>query len=152
MRVSAKVDYAVRAMVELAVAAGDGPVKGEQLARAQAIPVNFLENILGELRRAGLVGSQRGADGGYWLALPAERINVAEVIRVVEGPLADVHGTAPENLAYAGSAKSLQSVWIATRANLRAVLEQVTIADIADGRLPALVKSLADDPDAWARR
>ena len=152
MRVSAKVDYAVRAMVELAVAEGAGPVKGEQVARAQSIPVNFLENILGELRRAGLVGSQRGADGGYWLAVPAERISVAEVVRVVEGPLADVHGTAPEKLTYSGSATALQAVWIATRANLRAVLEEVSIADIAVDRLPAVVADLVADPDAWSRR
>jgi Rrf2 family protein len=151
VRVSAKVDYAVRAIVELATADA-GPLKGDQLAAAQDIPLKFLENILGELRRAGMVGSQRGSSGGYWLAMPPEEISVADIIRAVEGPLADVHGTPPERLAYHGSAAALREVWIATRANLRAVLETVTVADIAKRSLPRHLVRLVDDPQAWRRR
>lgn len=151
MRVSAKVDYAVRALAELA-AAGAGPVKGDVIAGAQDIPWKFLENIMGDLRRAGMVASQRGAVGGYWLSVPAETISVADVIRAVEGALADVRGEPPEDVAYPGPAASLRDVWIATRATLRSVLEVVTIADIAGGRLPPSVAQLTRDPDAWARR
>lgn len=150
MRVSAKVDYAVRALAELAVA--DGPVKGEAIANSQQVPVNFLENILSELRRAGLVASQRGSVGGYWLAVPANTITVADVIRTVEGPLADVRGKALEALEYTGPAESLRDVWVATRASLRSVLEAVTIADVAAGSLPPVVKELTSPPDAWLRR
>jgi Rrf2 family protein len=152
VRVSAKVDYAVRALVELAAADAGRPLKGDQIARVQGIPVNFLENILAELRRARLVGSQRGAEGGYWLATPADGITVADVIRAVDGPLADVHGTAPEELEYPGAAGALRDVWVATRANLRAVLENVTIADIVADTLPAKLRKLLAGPDAWARR
>ena len=151
MRVSAKVDYAVRAAVELA-AAGEGPVKGDRIAGAQKIPLKFLENILSELRRAGIVASQRGADGGYWLAVDAGEVTIADVIRAVEGPLADVHGTPPERLAFKGTAAPLKEVWVATRASLRTVLEEVTLADIASGELPAVVGELVSDPTAWARR
>ena len=152
MRVSAKVDYAVRAVVELAVAAGEGPVKGDQIATAQKIPLKFLENILSELRRAGMVSSQRGADGGYWLAKPAEAISIADIIRAVEGPLADVRGIPPENLEYEGPAGPLKPVWIAARASLRSVLEVVTIDDIARDHLPPVVAKLLSDPESWARR
>lgn len=148
MRVSAKADYALRATIELA-ADGDGPVKGERIAQAQEIPLKFLENILGDLRHAGLVRSQRGVEGGYWLARPAEEITVAEVVRAVEGPIANVRGIGPEQVTYAGSAERLRDVWIAVRANLRAVLEEVTIADLARGELPASVEALVRDPDAW---
>jgi Rrf2 family protein len=148
MRVSAKVDYALRAVIELA-ASGDGPVKGERIAQAQEIPLKFLENILGDLRHAGLVRSQRGVDGGYWLGRPAEEITVAEVVRAVEGPIANVRGVGPEQVEYAGSAERLREVWIAVRANLRAVLEQVTIADVASGDLPLSVEELTSNPDAW---
>ena len=151
MRISAKADYALRAAAELATADG-GPVKGEQLASAQQIPPKFLENILGDLRHAGLVRSQRGADGGYWLQRPAEEITLAEIVRAVEGPLATVRGQRPEDVAYTGAAEQLQRVWIAVRLNLRAVLEQVTVADLAAGRLPAKVERLADDPEAWVTR
>lgn len=151
MRVSAKVDYAVRALVELA-AAGEGPVKGEVIAAAQDMPLRFTENILSELRRAGVVASQRGADGGYWLRVPAESVTIADVIRHVEGALADVRGEPAEEVAYAGAAVALQDVWIATRATLRAVLETTTIADVAAGKLPDEVRRLAADPDAWSRR
>ena len=148
MRVSAKVDYALRAVIELA-AAGDGPIKGERIAQAQEIPLKFLENILGDLRQAGIVRSQRGADGGYWLARPPEEISVADVVRTVEGPIANVRGIGPESVSYGGSAERLQDVWIAVRANLRAVLERVTIADVASGDLPDAVADLVRDPDAW---
>ncbi len=148
MRVSAKADYAIRAAVELA-AAGTGPVKGEQLAQAQEIPPNFLENIMGDLRNAGLVASRRGADGGYWLARPAAEIALADVIRAVDGPLANVRGVRSEQVAYTGSAERLRDVWIAVRASLRAVLERVTLEDVARGNLPASVEALARDPDAW---
>src|SRR5881394_1230516 len=148
MRVSAKVDYAVRDAVELAVA-GDGPVKGERIADAQKIPLKFLENILLELKHAGLVQSQRGAEGGYWLARPAGEIALAEVIRAVEGPIANVRGERPEQVEYPGAAEPLREVWIAVRANLRAVLENVTLADVAAGNLPEEVSRIAADPDAW---
>ena len=135
-------------MIELA-AADEGPVKGERIAQAQEIPLKFLENILGDLRQAGLVRSQRGVEGGYWLARDADEITVAEVVRAVEGPIANVRGVGPEQVTYAGSAERLREVWIAVRANLRAVLEQVTIADVARGELPASIEELASDPDAW---
>ena len=150
MRITAKADYAVRAAVELAAAADAGrPVKGEQLARAQGIPQNFLENILTELRRAGIVRTRRGADGGYRLARPAAEIMVADVLRAVEGPLAAVQGVRPDELEYQGSAARLPEVWVALRASLRDVLEHVSVADIADGRLPAVVKERTRSKDAW---
>src|SRR6201999_2680565 len=120
VRVTAKVDYAVRAVLELATA-GDGPVKGERIATAQEIPVKFLENILIDLRHAGIVRAQRGAEGGYWLARSPDEITLGEVIRAVEGPLASVRGEPPEEMAYSGSAEHLQTVWIAVRASLRSV-------------------------------
>ena len=149
MRVSAKADYAVRAAVELA-AAESPPVKGESISQAQEIPLKFLENILGELRHAGLVRSQRGTEGGYWLARPADEITIADVIRAVEGPLASVRGSSPETLQYAGRAEPLGKLWVAVRANLRAVLESVTLADIASGDLPDLIDELTSDPEVWA--
>ena len=148
MRVSAKADYALRAAAELA-SAEPGPVKGERVAQAQGIPLKFLENILLELRHHGLVQSQRGADGGYWLARPAEDISLAEVIRAVEGPLANVRGNRPESLAYDGTAEPLRDVWIAVRASLRSVLEQVTLADLAAGELPPRIRELTESPEAW---
>jgi Rrf2 family protein len=148
MRVSAKADYAVRAAAELA-AAGEGPVKGEALAQLQGIPLKFLENILGELKHAGLVRSQRGAEGGYWLARPANEITIADVIRAVEGPLASVRGESPENVKYGGAAEALGKLWVAVRANLRAVLEETTIADVAEGDLPGIVDEITSDPQAW---
>jgi Rrf2 family protein len=151
VRVSAKADYAVRAALELAAADG-GPVKGDRIAEAQAIPLKFLENILIDLRNAGLVRTQRGPEGGYWLARPASEIAVADVIRAVEGPLAAVRGEPPESLAYGGPAESLQAVWIALRANLRAVLEQVTLAEVAAGELPEELVRLTRAPEAWTRR
>jgi Rrf2 family protein len=152
MRISAKADYAVRAVVELAADDGEKPLKAERIANAQGIPLNFLENILGELRHAGLVRSHRGAEGGFRLARPPEEITVADVIRAVEGPLASVRGAPPEEAAYNGAANSLPRVWIAVRANLRRVVEAVTIADIAAGKLPATVDQLTEDPGAWVTR
>ena len=151
VRVTAKVDYALRALVELAATDG-ATVKGEALATAQGIPLKFLENILAELRRAGLVGSQRGADGGYRLQRAASEISVADVIRAVEGPLADVHGTSPERLTYRDPATSMRDVWIATRSALRDVLEETTIAAIVSGELPPSVTEQLDRPGAARRR
>ncbi len=151
MRLSAKSDYAVRAAVELA-GGGDGPIKGEDLARAQEIPLKFLENILSDLRHAGLVRSQRGAVGGYWLAKAPKEISVADVIRAVDGPLATVRGQRPEDIEYAGSAEPLSRLWIAVRYSLRSVVENVTLADLAAGRLPAKIDRMADDPQAWETR
>ncbi|MGH9274956.1 MAG: RrF2 family transcriptional regulator [Acidimicrobiales bacterium] len=157
MRITAKVDYAVRAGAELAAAqaAAEGtraPMKGEAIATAQSIPMRFLESILAELRRSSIIGSQRGSDGGYWLARPAAEVSVADVIRAVEGPLADVHGTPPEEVTYEGAAAELQRVWIATRVALREVLETTSLADIASGALPSAVGALAARPDGWVRR
>jgi Rrf2 family protein len=151
MRISARADYALRAAAELA-AAGGGPVKGDALATAQSIPAKFLENILADLRHARLVRSQRGSDGGYWLAQPAEDITLADVIRAVEGPLAAVRGEAPEDVEYPGPAKDLQDIWIAVRAAVRGVVEHVTLADLASGNLPAEIRALGQDPDARIRR
>ena len=149
MRVSAKADYAVRAAIELAGEEG-AVVKGERIASAQQIPLNFLENILLDLKQAGIVSSRRGPDGGYFLAVPAAQVSIADIIRATEGPLATVRGVRPQNLEYAGSAEPLQQVWIALRASLRAVLEDVSLADVVAGQLPDAVVSLSDDPEAWA--
>ncbi len=151
MRISAKVDYAVRAAVELA-GAEEGPVKGDLIAEAQGIPLKFLENILGELKHVGIVNSRRGAHGGYWLAKPADEITLADVVRAVEGPLASIRGEPPDAIAYKGAAVPLQKVWIALRANLRAVLEEVTLADIVSNQLPAQVRELSEPAEAWSPR
>jgi Rrf2 family protein len=151
MRVSAKADYAVRAAAELA-AADEGPVKGERLAEAQDIPLQFLEHILLELKHAGIVRARRGAKGGYWLARPADDVTIAEIIRAVEGPIAHVQSAPPEAITYRGNAAHLQDVWIAVRANLRAVLESVTLADLVAGDLPPVVEHLTGSPDAWVSR
>ena len=152
MRISAKADYAVRAAVELAAATDEKPVKAERIATAQGIPLNFLENILGELRHAGIVRSHRGAEGGFRLAKPATELTVADIIRAVEGPLASVRGGPPEEAEYPGAAASLPRVWIAVRANLRRVMEHITVADIAGGQLPKSIDKLAEDPEAWVTR
>ena len=151
MRVSAKADYAVRAAAELATAAA-GPLKGERIAEAQHIPLKFLENILAELKHAGIVASQRGAEGGYWLAEPAAEVTLADIIRVVDGPLANVRGARPESVGYGGSARHLLDVWIAVRVSLRSVLERVTLADLVAGALPGEVRELTADADAWVSR
>jgi Rrf2 family protein len=152
MRISAKADYAVRAAIVLATSPDGRPVKAERIATAQAIPLNFLENILGELRHAGIVRSQRGADGGFRLAKPADHVTIADVMRAVEGPLATVRGGPPEESSYPGAASELPRVWIAVRKSLRQVVEQVTVADVANGRLPRAVVKLSEDPDAWVTR
>ncbi len=143
MRISAKSDYAVRAMAELAVAGEQGAVKAEQISVAQDIPLNFLLGILRELRNSHLVRSQRGRDGGYVLSRPAEQITLADVIRAVDGPLANVRDLSLTDLSYPGAAASLREVWMAVRGSLRDVLENVTVADLASGRLPRNVKALA---------
>jgi Rrf2 family protein len=148
VRISAKVDYAVRAMCELAAYGPDTSRKAEQIAAAQEIPQSFLENILADLKRAGLIRSLRGQVGGSRLARPATAITIADIIRAVEGPLADVRGVRPEALAYEGPAASLRDVWLANRVAVRRVLELVTIADVASGTLPPAVRELLDDPDA----
>ncbi|MER7734011.1 Rrf2 family transcriptional regulator [Streptomyces erythrochromogenes] len=149
MRISARADYAVRAALQLAVAQDDGPVKAEAIADAQDIPHKFLEGILNDMRRGGLVLSQRGGNGGYRLAKPAGAISIADVIRVVDGPLVSVRGVRPPDLSYSGAAQSLLPLWIALRSNVREILEGVSLADVATSDLPADVSALTDVPDAW---
>jgi Rrf2 family protein len=148
VRVSAKVDYAARAAAELSTSSG-APIKADRIAAAQDIPVKFLETILLEMKHAGIVRSQRGPDGGYALARPAEDISLADVIRAVDGPLANVRGDRPENMEYQGAAERLTDVWIAVRAALREILESTSLADLRDGTLPSRVSELAADPEAW---
>ncbi|WP_433729901.1 RrF2 family transcriptional regulator [Nocardia sp. CA-129566] len=165
MHITAKVDYAVRTLLEIArapktdnavvgaTAVQVAPVvKAEAISTAQHIPPKVLETVLAELRRADLVTSRRGPDGGYWLARPAAQISIADVIRAIEGPLASVRGERPEDVRYPGAAEPLQRVWIALRVNIRAVLEDVSIDDIARDRLPGFIEALTEDPGAWARR
>lgn len=149
MRISAKADYAVRAMAELAASPPGKPVKADALAASQEIPRNFLDNILSELRAAGLVRTLRGPEGGSMLGRSAKEITIAEVLRAVEGPLAAVRGVRPEELEYPGAATRLPEVWVAVRANLRGVLERVTLADLAGGKLPGDIARLAKNPEAW---
>lgn len=151
MRVSARADYAIRALLELA-AASDASIRGDAIARAQGIPAKYLENLLADLRRARLIASQRGVQGGYRLARPAAEITLADVIRAIDGPLAGVRDSAPEDVSYPGPAASLRDVWVALRASMRGVLEATTLADVAAGRLPASVRRLLREPEAWARR
>ena len=149
VRVSAKVDYGLRAAIELAALEAEWPVKGERLASAQEIPLRFMENILGELRQAGIVASKRGAEGGYMLARPPGEIALADVIRAVDGPLANIGGLRPDQLAYDGAASGMREVWVAVRAALRSVLEEVTLAEVAGKELPPAVTAAIADPDAW---
>ena len=154
MDISAKADYAVRALLGLAAEDGSGSehkiVKIETLAAGQELPRKFLEAILGDLRRAGIVRSQRGAEGGYALARPASEITIGDVIRAVDGPLAEIRGYRPEATTYGGAAEHLQTVWIAVRASLRRVLDEVTLAQVVAGELPEHVCALAAPPEAWA--
>jgi Rrf2 family protein len=160
VRISAKSDYAVRAAAELAAAqvAHHGPrhtsawVKTEAVATTQGIPLAFLLNILAELRTAGIVQSRRGVEGGYRLAHPADEITVADVIRAVDGPLANIAGAKPEDMSYPGAAAALRDTWVALRATMRAVLERITLADLAAGRLPENVTHWISDEDAWEAR
>ena len=145
MRVSAKADYALRGVLEIA-AARNPPVKRDEIAEAQRIPVKFLETILGELKHAGIIASQRGAEGGYSLAKDAAQVTVADVIRVIDGPLAHIRDTRPESLDYGGVAAPLKDVFIALRAHMREVLESVTLADLVAGELPKQITSALDRP------
>jgi Rrf2 family protein len=149
VRLSAKADYAIRAAVELA-AHTDTNLKADRIAAAQEIPLRFLEHILLDLKHAQLVDSRRGAEGGYRLARPPDEVTLADVIRAVEGPLANVRGARPETLEFTGSAESLREVFVALRASIRAVLERVTLADVASGELPDVVHELTGDADAWS--
>ena len=151
VKVTAKADYAVRAVLELATV-DEGLVKGERIAQAQSIPLKFLENILIDLRHAGIVHAQRGAEGGYRLARDPGDVTIGDVIRAVEGPLASVRGEPPESVSYSGAAEHLQTVWVAVRASLRSVLDDLTLAEVVDGRLPSRVRKLTERPDAWSRR
>lgn len=151
MHVTAKADYAVRAALELAAADGE-LVKADVVAEAQDIPRHFLDNILNDLRRAGIVATRRGAEGGSRLARPANDITVADVMRAIDGPLAAVRDVPPEALAYEGPAARLPEVWVAVRTSLRNVLEHVTLADLAAGTLPKSVERLTADPEAWKIR
>jgi Rrf2 family protein len=150
VQIPAKADYAIRALLTLANS--DQSISAEHLAQDQGLPPKFLGSIMSELRRGGIVTSQRGAEGGFRLARPAEQIAIADVLRVLGGPMAGVRGMRPENLEYEGAAANLREVWIAVRAALRGVLEHVSIADVASGHLPAVVTDLIDDPDAWHTR
>jgi Rrf2 family protein len=152
MRLSARVDYALRAMVELAAAGGgvERPVTADRLASAQGIPPKFLESILLQLRRGGVVTAQRGPEGGYRLARPAGETTLAEIIRVIDGPLANVRGQRPEDVGYQGAAAALQDIWIALRASERQILDLVTLSDIVTGKLPERVRDLIADPAAWS--
>jgi Rrf2 family protein len=152
MHVTAKADYAVRAVIELAGSSQGSPRKVDDVAQAQHIPVSFLENILTQLRSSGIVRSQRGPEGGYWLAQPAAEVSLADIIRAVEGPLVGVRGQRPEEIEYVGSAEALQNVWIALRTNLRKVLESVSVADVAAGKLPKQVTALTREEEAWQTR
>jgi Rrf2 family protein len=149
MRVSAKSDYALRALIEIAVRGADGPVSAEELGRAQDIPHGFLQAILADMRRAGIVVSQRGQSGGWRFARDPDQVTVADVIRAVDGPLVSVYGLRPEAVSYSGSAEVLQHVWIAARSSLRDVFERVTIAALAAQRLPREVTTRTARDDAW---
>lgn len=149
MRISARADYAVRAAAELAAADQETPVRAETLASSQDIPYRFLEGILSDLRRDGIVISQRGAGGGYRLALPADQVTIADVIRAVDGPLVFVRGSRPSDLEYQGPAAPLLQVWVALRASVRTVLEQVTLAALVKDGLPDEVRDLVRADDAW---
>ncbi|HET6745221.1 MAG TPA: Rrf2 family transcriptional regulator [Candidatus Limnocylindria bacterium] len=148
MRVSAKADYALRAVAELA-ATEAGPLKRERIAAAQQIPMDYLENILLELKHVGIVQSQRGAAGGFRLARPPDEISLADVIRAVDGPMANVRGSRPEEVEYRGPAVHLRDVWVAVRASLRELLEATSVQDLVDGTLPERMDELTRAPDAW---
>ncbi len=150
VRLTLKADYAIRALAELAARSDGRPVKAEELADAQNIPRGFLLGILGQVRNSGLITSQRGHDGGFAFRRPPKEITLADVIRAVDGPLAMVGDDRPGEVAYDGAASLLADVWVAVRANLRAVLEHVTLADLATGKLPRSIEKLTRDPDTWA--
>jgi Rrf2 family protein len=149
VRVSTKSDYALRALIELAHGDGSAPLSADEISRAQDIPHGFLQGILADLRRAGVLVSQRGQAGGWLLARTPEEVTVADVIRAMDGPLVNVHGLRPEAVVYKERAASLQAVWIAARSGLREVLENVTIADLVSGDLPEPVRRRTEAEDAW---
>lgn len=150
MQISARSDYALRALLTLAAA--DEPMTAEELATAQSLPATFLEGILLDLRRGGIIASRRGRIGGYRFARDPGEVTPADVIRILDGPLAEVRGERPENTTYADAAEPLQQLWVALRANMRTVLEGVSIAELANGKLPRKLTRLLDDPDAWIPR
>lgn len=151
MEISAKSDYAVRALLELAAKAPD-LVKIDVIVGDQQLPRKFVEAILGDLRRAGIVRSMRGADGGYALARPAAEVSVGAVIRAVDGPLAEVRGLRPDEMNYTGLAQHLPGLWVAVRASLRKVLDETSLQQLLTGKMPSHVQRMIDDPNAWARR
>lgn len=151
MDISAKVDYAVRALLTVANHAPE-LITADMLVAEQRLPRKFVESILGDLRRAGLLRSQRGLHGGYGLARPATQITMGAVFRAVDGPLAEVRGLRPDETEYTGVAEHLPDVWVAVRASLRRVLDEVTVAQVLSGRLPAHVRRLIEPPDAWRPR
>ena len=150
MQIPAKADYAIRAL--LLLAASDHSVSAEHLAHDQELPAKFLGAILSDLRRGGLVTSQRGPEGGFRLARPADEIMIADILRVVSGPMAGVRGMRPESLVYEGDASHIRDVWVAVRGALREVLEHVTLGQVLRGDLPVAVTRFSDDPDAWRTR
>lgn len=155
MHVSAKADYGMRALLELAAEYREDPrrlVKGDAIARRQGVPMKFLEGILRQLRQAGIVASQRGAEGGYRLDRDPSLVTIADVVRALDGPLAAVRGERPEDLEYPGAAEHLREVWVAVRAAMRHVLEHISLADVAAGRMPDEVASFLVQPGAWQRR
>jgi Rrf2 family protein len=152
VHISAKSDYAMRAMLVLASAPPGSWVKTEVIAEEQHLPRKFLEAILSDMRRARLVESLRGAEGGYRLAKPSSKIFVADVMRAVDGPLAEVRGLRPETLEYEGAARPLQDVWVAVRAGMRAVLERITLDDVASGELPDAVQAMIRAEEGWVPR
>ncbi|HEY3001697.1 MAG TPA: Rrf2 family transcriptional regulator [Kribbellaceae bacterium] len=156
MRVSAKSDYALRALIEITRRSGEDEgtrvVAAEEISKAQQIPHGFLQGILADLRRAGIVASQRGQSGGWRMAVDPSNVSIADVMRAVDGPIVSISGTRPENVEYNERAVVLQRVWIAARASLRDVLEQTTIAHLAAAKLPAVVERRSRDQDAWHAR
>jgi Rrf2 family protein len=152
MRVSVRADYAVRAVIELAAAEGRGPLSAERIAQVQGIPLKFLQNILAELKQEGLVASQRGPSGGFILARDPSLITLGDIIRVTDGPLARVGDYRPDQLDYSGHTAALRDVWVAVRAYIRDVLDEVSVAQIGSGDLPPVVTSQVARPDAWAPR
>ncbi|HWH00111.1 MAG TPA: Rrf2 family transcriptional regulator [Pilimelia sp.] len=151
MQVSARGDYAVRAALSLA-AAYPALLSAQSIAQQQGMPHKFLEAVLADLRRAGLVRAQRGAEGGYTLTQPPTEVTVGAVLRAVDGPLAGVRGLRPEETAYEGAAENLPSLWVAVRAAVRDVVDEVTLAELVTGRMPARVRKLTSRPDAWQSR
>lgn len=149
MRVSTKSDYALRALIELAAEEGDKAVTADELGRRQDIPHGFLQSILGDLRKAGILLAQRGQSGGWRMARPADGVTMADVIRAVDGPLVSVYGVRPESVSYNGRAEVLKPVWVAARDALREVLESVTIAQLASAELPESVVTRTESDEAW---